>query len=575
LHYIDPRANVARMIKRLLAAISLFTLTLPSTALAQGVTSSADSRATEAGRQILHQGGTAADAAVAMVAVLTLVEPQSSGIGGGGLMLHHDAKDGSISTIDGREMAPASAKPDRFLGADGKPRSYSDAIPGGLSVGVPGNMRLMEMAHKKWGKLEWSALFQPAIKLAEEGFEVTPVLHNWMTRFEPLWKDFPDARAIYYVDGKPAPIGTRIRNPAYAALLRDVAARGPGAFYTGANAKAISDAVANAPRNKATLTVKDVAAYKAKERPAVCTTYRVYKVCGMGPPSSGATTVFGILGMIEGWDMKAMGKDNPMSWHLLAEAMQLSYADRGAYLGDGDFVDVPVAGLLDKKYLAERRQLISPFGAAGSYEPGTPPGAKPRAEAPPIPEQGTTHFAVVDQAGNVVSMTSTIESIFGSHLIASGYFLNNELTDFDLAPTVNGVPTANRVQAGKRPLSSMSPTIVYGPDNKPILAVGSAGGKRIIMHVTKVLVGVLDWGLDAKSAMELPNLYFGEKGVLIEDIEAGQAIAAKMQPFGYSMTPTDLGSKLNAVERVNGTWRGAADPRGPGTSAVDDAPPQG
>jgi gamma-glutamyltranspeptidase/glutathione hydrolase len=575
LHYIDPRANVARMIKRLLAAISLFTLTLPSTALAQGVTSSADSRATEAGRQILHQGGTAADAAVAMVAVLTLVEPQSSGIGGGGLMLHHDAKDGSISTIDGREMAPASAKPDRFLGADGKPRSYSDAIPGGLSVGVPGNMRLMEMAHKKWGKLEWAALFQPAIKLAEEGFEVTPVLHNWMTRFEPLWKDFPDARAIYYVDGKPAPVGTRIRNPAYAALLRDVAARGPGAFYTGANAKAISDAVANAPRNKAMLTVKDVAAYKAKERPAVCTTYRVYKVCGMGPPSSGATTVFGILGMIEGWDMKAMGKDNPMSWHLLAEAMQLSYADRGAYLGDGDFVDVPVAGLLDKKYLAERRQLISPFGAAGSYEPGTPPGAKPRAEAPPIPEQGTTHFAVVDQAGNVVSMTSTIESIFGSHLIASGYFLNNELTDFDLAPTVNGVPTANRVQAGKRPLSSMSPTIVYGPDNKPILAVGSAGGKRIIMHVTKVLVGVLDWGLDAKSAMELPNLYFGEKGVLIEDIEAGQAIAAKMQPFGYSMTPTDLGSKLNAVERVNGTWRGAADPRGPGTSAVDDAPPQG
>jgi gamma-glutamyltranspeptidase/glutathione hydrolase len=575
LHYIDPRANVARMIKRLLAAISLFTLTLPSTALAQGVTSSADSRATEAGRQILHQGGTAADAAVAMVAVLTLVEPQSSGIGGGGLMLHHDAKDGSISTIDGREMAPASAKPDRFLGADGKPRSYSDAIPGGLSVGVPGNMRLMEMAHKKWGKLEWAALFQPAIKLAEEGFEVTPVLHNWMTRFEPLWKDFPDARAIYYVDGKPAPVGTRIRNPAYAALLRDVAARGPGAFYTGANAKAISDAVANAPRNKAMLTVKDIAAYKAKERPAVCTTYRVYKVCGMGPPSSGATTVFGILGMIEGWDMKAMGKDNPMSWHLLAEAMQLSYADRGAYLGDGDFVDVPVAGLLDKKYLAERRQLISPFGAAGSYEPGTPPGAKPRAEAPPIPEQGTTHFAVVDQAGNVVSMTSTIESIFGSHLIASGYFLNNELTDFDLAPTVNGVPTANRVQAGKRPLSSMSPTIVYGPDNKPILAVGSAGGKRIIMHVTKVLVGVLDWGLDAKSAMELPNLYFGEKGVLIEDIEAGQAIAAKMQPFGYSMTPTDLGSKLNAVERVNGTWRGAADPRGPGTSAVDDAPPQG
>ena len=563
------------MLKRFLPLAAVLTLIPPSSALAQGVTSSADSRATEAGRQILHQGGTAADAAVAMVAVLTLVEPQSSGIGGGGLMLHHDARDGSISTIDGREMAPASAKPDRFLGADGKPRGYSDAIPGGLSVGVPGNIRLLEMAHKKWGKLEWAALFQPAIKLAEEGFEVTPVLHNWMTRFESLWKDFPDARAIYYVDGKPAPVGTRIRNPAYAALLRDVAARGPDAFYSGANAKAISDAVANAPRNKATLTVKDVSAYKAKERPAVCTTYRVYKVCGMGPPSSGATTVLGILGMIEGWDMKAMGQDNPMSWHLLAEAMQLSYADRAAYLGDPDFVDVPVTGLLDKKYLAERRQLISPFSAAGKYEPGTPPGATPRAAAVPIPEQGTTHFAVADKAGNVVSMTSTIESIFGSHLIANGYFLNNELTDFDLAPTQNGVPTANRVQAGKRPLSSMSPTIVYGPDGKVVLAVGSAGGKRIIMHVTKVLVGVLDWGLDAKSAMELPNLYFGDRGVLIENTDAGEAMAAKMKPFGYSFTPTDLGSKLNAVERVGDGWRGAADPRGPGTSSVDGAPPQG
>lgn len=563
------------MLKRFLPFAAVLVLTLPAPAFAQGVTSSADSRATEAGREILHQGGTAADAAVAMVAVLTLVEPQSSGIGGGGFMVHHNAGDGSISTIDGRETAPAAAKPERFLGADGKPRGYMEVIPGGLSVGVPGNMRLMEMAHKKWGKLEWKALFQPAIKLAEEGFEVTPALYNWLDRFQGMWKDFPAARAIYYVDGKPAPVGTRLKNPAYAALLRDVAARGPEAFYSGANARAIGEAVAKAPRNATTLTARDLAAYKAKERPAVCTTYRIYKVCGMGPPSSGATTVFGILGMVEGWDMKAMGKDNPMSWHLLSEAMQLSYADRAAYLGDGDFVEVPVQGLLDKAYLAERRQLISPYGAAGRYEPGTPPGAKPRAAAPPVPEQGTTHFVVADQAGNVVSMTSTVESIFGSQLIANGYFLNNELTDFDLAPTKDGVPTANRVQAGKRPLSSMSPTIVYGPDGKVVLAVGSAGGKRIIMHVTKVLVGVLDWGLTAKEAMELPNLYFSQSGVIIENNDAGEAIAAKMQPFGYSIAPTDLGSKLNAIERVGDGWRGAADPRGPGTSAVDGAPPQG
>ncbi len=563
------------MLKRFLPLAAVLVLTLPAPAFAQGVTSSADSRATEAGREILHQGGTAADAAVAMVAVLTLVEPQSSGIGGGGFMVHHNAGDGSISTIDGRETAPAAAKPERFLGADGKPRPYMEVIPGGLSVGVPGNMRLMEMAHKKWGKLEWKALFQPAIRLAEEGFEVTPALYNWLGQFQGMWKDFPAARAIYYIDGKPAPVGTRLKNPAYAALLRDIAARGPEAFYSGANARAIGEAVAKAPRNATTLTAKDLAAYKAKERPAVCTTYRVYKVCGMGPPSSGATTVFGILGMVEGWDMKAMGKDNPMSWHLLSEAMQLSYADRAAYLGDGDFVEVPVQGLLDKAYLAERRQLISPYGAAGRYEPGTPPGAKPRAAAPSVPEQGTTHFVVADQAGNVVSMTSTVESIFGSQLIANGYFLNNELTDFDLAPTKDGVPTANRVQAGKRPLSSMSPTIVYGPDGKVVLAVGSAGGKRIIMHVTKVLVGVLDWGLTAKEAMELPNLFFSQSGVIIEDNEAGKAIAAKMQPFGYSITPTDLGSKLNAIERVGDGWRGAADPRGPGTSAVDGAPPQG
>ena len=562
------------MLKRFLPVAALATLALPSLVFAQGVTSSADPRATEAGREILHQGGTAADAAVAMVAVLTLVEPQSSGIGGGGFMLHHNAGDGGISTIDGRETAPAAAKPERFLGPDGKPRGYMDVIPGGLSVGVPGNMRLMEMAHEKWGKLEWKALFQPAIKLAEDGFVVTPALNNWLVQFEPMWKDFPAARAIYYVDGKPAPVGTRLKNPAYAAFLRDVAARGPEAFYAGANAKAIGEAVAKAPRNPAQLTARDLAGYKAKERPAVCTTYRVYKVCGMGPPSSGATTVFGILGMLEGWDMKTMGKDNPMSWHLLAEAMQLSYADRAAYLGDGDFIEVPVKGLLDKTYLAGRRQLISPYGAAGTYEPGTPPGAKPRAAAPPVQEQGTTHFVTADAAGNVVSMTSTVESIFGSQLIANGYFLNNELTDFDLAPTKDGVPTANRVEAGKRPLSSMSPTIVYGPDGKVVLAVGSAGGKRIIMHVTKMLVGMLDWGLDAKQAIELPNLFFGREGVLIENNEAGQAIAAKMKAFGYSFTATSLGSKLNAVERTKEGWRGAADPRGPGSSSIDGAPAQ-
>lgn len=565
------------MTKKLFALVAAVLLAVPQFAIAQGVTSSADPRATLAGKEILTKGGTATDAAIAMMLVLTLVEPQSSGVGGGGFLVHHDAATNKIATIDGRETAPAAATPDRFLGPDGKPRGFIDIVPGGLSVGVPGNLRLAELAHKQWGKLAWADLFAPAIRLADEGFEVTPALQTWLIRFEPLWKDFPAARSLYYIDGKPAPVGARIRNPAYAALLRDVAKRGPAAFYTGANARAISDAVAKAARNPAVLTAADLTSYQAKPRDAVCTTYRVYRVCGMGPPSSGATTVFGILGMLEGFDMKAMGKDSPMSWHLLAEAMQLAYADRETYLGDADFVDVPVKGLLDKAYLAGRAQAISPFGGAGAYTPGTPPGAPARTRSGPVAESGTTHFVATDKYGNVASYTSTIESVFGSHLIANGYFLNNELTDFDHSPVNarDGAPAANRVAPGKRPLSSMSPTIVYGPDGKVILAVGSAGGKRIIMHVTKTLIGVLDWGLSAEEAINLPNLYFGRGGVLIEDSATGKALAEKMKPFGYSVTPTDLGSKLNAAERVGDAWRGAADPRGPGSSAVDDAPPQG
>jgi gamma-glutamyltranspeptidase/glutathione hydrolase len=562
------------MTKRILAISSLFFASLPSLALAQAVASSADVRASDAGAQILHQGGTAADAAAAMIAVLTLVEPQSSGIGGGGLLVYHQEGQG-ISSIDGREMAPAAAKADRFLGADGKPRPFMEVVPGGLSVGVPGNVRLMEMAHKKWGKLPWADLLAPAIKLAEDGFVVTPVLHNWLVRFEPTWKDFPAARDIYYVDGKPAPVGTVIKNPAYAAFLRDMAAKGPDEFYRGGNAAAIRDVVAKAPRNQAVITAKDLTSYHAKERPAVCATYRVYKVCGMAPPSSGATTVLGILGMLEGYDLKAMGKDSPMSWHLLAEAMQLAYADRDLYLGDADYVKVPVEGLLDKAYLAERARLISPMSRLGTYTAGVPAGAEARAASGPVQETGTTHFAVVDHQGNVASLTSTVESIFGSQLIANGYFLNNQMTDFDLSPLKNGAPSANRVEAGKRPLSSMAPTIVYGPDGKVILAVGSAGGRRIIMHVAKTLIGVLDWDLSAQDAIALPNLFFGKDGVLIEDNEDGRRIGAKMEGFGYSFTPADVGSKLNAVQRTEAGWVGAADPRGPGKASVDGSPLQG
>lgn len=557
------------MFKLFLSFFAFFSLIFPALASAQGVATSADPRATEAGREILREGGSAADAAMAMMLVLTLVEPQSSGIGGGGFLLYHDARSNSISTIDGREKAPAAATPQRFLGPDGQPRSFMDVVPGGLSVGVPGNVRLLEETHKRWGKLPWAALFQPAIKLAENGYAVTPVLYKYMQLVRPVWKDFPEVRALYYVDGEPAPVGTNIKNPAYAKVLRELAAKGADSFYIGTNAATIVKTVTTAPRNQSRMTLADLKAYKAKERPAVCATYHVYKVCGMAPPSSGATTVLAILGMLEGYDMKAMGKDSVMSWHLLAEAMQLAYADRGEYLGDSDFVDVPVKGLLDKEYLAQRRSLISPFGVAKSYPAGKPPGAEPRTASGPVNEHGTTHFVAVDSDGNVATMTSTVESLFGSHLIANGYILNNELTDFTFAPEKDGKPVANRVEANKRPLSSMSPTIVYGPDGKVILALGSAGGKRIIMHVTKTLIGVLDWGLPVDQAIALPNLFFTDDGAIIEDNAMGRKIAAESSVFNQPIRTSDFGSKVNAIERTPTGWHGVADPRSPGNALAE------
>lgn len=549
--------------------IFLLFLTTPLALSAQGMVSSADPRATAAGQEMLRAGGSAADAAMAMMLVLTVVEPQSSGIGGGGFFLYHDQTTGKMATIDGREKAPKSATPDRFLGPDGKPRGFRDIVPGGLSVGVPGNIRLMEATHKKYGKLPWAKIFEPAIRVSEEGFVVNKTLNRAITMMAPVWKDFPDMQALYFVNGQPAPIGTRIKNPAFAKMLRDVAKRGATAFYTGQNAQAIVTAVTKAPKNPGDMTLEDLKSYSVKERDAVCFPYRQYKLCGMGPPSSGATTVFQILGLLETYDLKKMGKDNPMAWHLLSEAMQLAYADRESYLGDPDFVDVPVAGLLDKNYIAKRRTLMSPFAAMDSYPAGIPPGAQPRTAAISGEVSGTTHFVAVDKFGNVASMTSTVEGPFGAQIMANGMVLNNELTDFTHAPARGGKPVANRVEGGKRPLSSMSPTIVYGPDGKVVLAVGSAGGKRIIMHVTKTLIGVLDWGLPADQAIALPNIYFGGNGTLIENTAEGQRLAAELAPFGKPTIATELGSKVNAIQKSGAGWAGAADPRSEGTSASE------
>ena len=546
-------------------SIALAALLAAQPALAQGgVVSAADPRAAEAGQEILRAGGSAADAAMAMMLALTVVEPQSSGIGGGGFILYHDVKTGRIGTVDGREKAPASAKADMFLNADGKPLGFLQAFPGGKSVGVPGNIRLMERVHARWGKIGWGKIFQPAIKLAEEGYTVSGPTAGLLRTVAPLWKDFPAARAIYWNGDQPKSAGETVKNPALGAMLRRIAKGGARAFYTGKTGRAITAAVADSARSPTQLTAADLAAYKTVDRAAVCRPYRQYKVCGMGPPSSGATTVLQMLGMIERFDMKAMGPDSATSWHVIAEAMGLAYADREKYLGDPGFVKVPVAGLLDPAYVKSRSALISEKTSLAKYEAGTPPGAEPRTAAISSEVAGTTHFVAVDSSGNVASMTSTIEGPFGSQLMAEGMALNNELTDFTFAPVKDGAPVANAVAPGKRPLSSMSPTIVYGPDGKPVFAVGSAGGKRIIMHVMKALVGRLDWDLPARDALSLPNIYFGGDAILVEQGTKLAAMSNALAALGRTVVTADLPSKLNAVERTPTGWVGAADPRGKG-----------
>lgn len=560
------------IMKKFVFALVALTITSQH-AFAQGVgvTSSADPRVTEAGAEMLRQGGSAADAAMAMMLALTVVEPQSSGIGGGGFLLYQDSSKGILSTINGRETAPAAATPDRFVGPDGKPLGFLAAFQGGRSVGVPGNIALMAETHKKWGKLPWAALFKPAIRLSEKGFVVNKTLESRLDTIQRLWPNFDEARAIYWVDGKPVKTGTKIKNPKLAASMKLLAKKGAKAFYNGPIANQIVDAVANSKLSPGDLTLTDLAQYRAKEQQAVCAPYRVYVVCGMAPPSSGATTVLQILGTLQRFDLTATGKDNAQSWHLIGQAMQLAYADREKYLGDSDFVDVPVAGLLNPEYIKQRSSMIDPEKARTDYPAGNPPGATPHTAAISSEVAGTTHFTAVDAQGNIANMTSTIEGPFGSQLVAGGFFLNNELTDFTFAPEKDGAPVANRVMGGKRPLSSMSPTIVFDRQGRAVLALGSAGGKRIIMHVAKTLIGVIDFGLPLDKAIALPNIYFGGGKLEVEQGTQLAAMANEITKFGQKVSATDLGSKVNGAQLVNGSWVGASDPRSEGTSATIDA----
>ena len=529
--------------------------------------SAADPRAAEAGQEILRRGGSATDAAIAMMLTLNVVEPHNSGIGGGGFLMHHDGRTGVLESIDGRETAPAAARPDRFMGADGKPLSFRDAWPGGYSVGVPGNVRLAWEAHRKWGKLPWAELFQPAIRLAEQGFEVRQRLDTAMKAVAPVWADFPEIQKYFWIDGKAAPMGTMLKNPPLAALFRRIAAEGPDAFYLGDNARMVADTVSKAPKNPVPMTEADLAAYQAKPRKPVCGPYHGYTICGMGPASAGGITVLQVLGMVERFPLAKWGKDDPRSWHVIGEAMQLAYADRDNWLGDPEFVSVPIAGLIDPGYLRQRSALISMGRALNVYRPGTPPGAEKRTAALPQPESGTSHFLAVDRNGDIAAWTSTIESFFGSQLVANGVILNNELTDFSFTPEKDGAPVANRVEPGKRPLSSMSPTIVYDAAGTPVFTIGAAGGRTIIMQVAKALIAHFDWGLSAQDSIALGFEFFDRDGLVLEQGTSLEAMKAPLEKMGHKVSISRFGLKANAAERTaDGHWIGAADPRSPGVS---------
>jgi len=559
------------MLRRFLAPIAALPLlaacaTVPAqpapTAIAGNV-SAADPRAEEAGLAMLRQGGNATDAAIAVMLALTVVEPQSSGIGGGGFFVRGEAG-GAVDSYDGREKAPAGANGRWFYGTDGTLPPFDQSIKSGLSVGVPGNVALAAEAHRAHGKLDWSALFAPAIALARDGFKMNPRLFNALasTKDRAAWT--ADARALYYgADGNPLPVGTLVKNEALARMFEAIATAGPDAFYKGQRAAALAATVRMATPKPGAMTAEDVAVYQAQERPPVCGSYRGYRLCGMGPPSSGGIAILQILGMLERFDLKSLGAENPTTWHLFLEAQRLAYADRELYIGDPDFVAVPVAGLIDPAYLAQRSRLIDLARAAATVQPGVPAGAKVAlADGDEPVENGTSHFAATDSTGAMVSYTSTIESGFGSGLMSGGFYLNNELTDFSRTPEVGGTPVANRVEGGKRPRSSMAPMVIWDPQGRPFMVVGAAGGATIPVTTSRAIIGAIDFGLDAQGALKLPFLMNMGEVTMVERGTWLEGAIAQFAALGHKgLAAREAPIKANALLRTASGWQSASDPR--------------
>jgi gamma-glutamyltranspeptidase/glutathione hydrolase len=530
--------------------------------------------AAAAGAEILAEGGSAIDAMIATQLTLNLVEPQSSGIGGGGFMLYYDAAAKALTSFDARETAPAAATPDLFLGPDGKPLSFIDAVIGGRSVGAPGIVRLLEATHQRYGKLPWPRLFAPAIKLAEEGFRVSPRLAGAIADDGARLARYAEPRGYFFhADGTPLQAGERLRNPAFAETLRLIAEGGAAAFYEGEIARDIVAAVQGAADNPGKLTLDDLATYQIVERAAVCTPYRRVEVCGMGPPSSAALTIGQILGILEPFELSALPPAGTQAAHLFAEASKLAYADRALYIADPAFAKLPLRGLLDPGYLSARASLIDGTRAMPSGVAGDPPWREGRRYAPDrsVEIPATSHMSIVDDDGNIVALTSSIEAGFGSRMMARGFLLNNQLTDFSFVALEDGKWVANRVEPGKRPRSSMAPTIVFGPADEqgrrsPLYALGSAGGARIIAHVAWALIALIDWNLGLQEALALPHVA-NLNGPT--ELEAGTpiiAIAPALTALGQTVRLRDINSGLHALGFEGGQLQSGVDPRREGAA---------
>ena len=523
--------------------------------------------ASEAGFNILKQGGSAVDAAIAVQLVLTLVEPQSSGIGGGAFMLHWDDKAKKLTTFDGRETAPASATTDMFLNENGRTIPWIKAVVGGHSVGVPGVLAGLKKAHDKYGKLPWNALFKDAINLAENGFIVSPRLEKLVAmEFNPGITKLATIKNYFFPNGVAIKSGQVLKNAKLAAVYRSLATDGVDTFYQGWIAKKIVSAVQNSAIAPGRLTLADMKNYRAQELPAVCGPYHQYKVCGMAPPSSGGVAVIQILGQLENFDLAKLSMAEPGFTHLFTQSSRLAFADRNRYIADSNFVSVPTNGLVDRTYMAKRGMLINPNKDMGMAMAGTPQGALAQADDNAFELPSTSHISIIDQDGNAISMTTSVEMGFGSAVMVEGFILNNQLTDFSLSPKRNGQWVANRLEPGKRPRSSMAPMMVFNQDNSLKLVIGSPGGSRIINYVAQTMIAMLDWQLDPQSAINLPRVTNRNKVTTLEKGTNLVAIKADLEAKGHQVLIRDLNSGIQAIEVIKEGLRGGADQRREGVA---------